>query len=129
MATDTMDRNQVRNFDCEGVVTQYHFVKLNASYKVEECDSEGEVPFGIALQTGADEGRIDVFAGPGFCKIAAGDATTLNAFLQVDGDGEAIDAATTGHINAAIGLQAATAADTIIECYFFGPGYLTEVGD
>jgi hypothetical protein len=129
MATDTRFSPTIRNFSCEGTVTQYHFVKLNASYKVEECDSEGEAVFGIALETGSDEGRIDVFAGPGFCKVAAGNSTTVNGYLQCDSDGEAIDSATTGHDNVAIGLEAAGAADQIIECYFFGPGYLTEVGD
>lgn len=119
----------IKNFECSGAITQYHFVKLSAAYTVEECDAEGEVPDGIALKTGTDGGRIDVQIGPGPCKIAAGDVVTLNGFLQVDSDGEAIDAATTGHYIVAKAYQASTAADEIIECYFFGPGYLTQVGD
>jgi hypothetical protein len=117
------------NYDCEGSITQYHFVKMNAANKVEECDSEGEAPDGIALEAGTDEGRIDVFTGPGPCKVAAGDVVTLNGFIQVDSDGEAIDAATTGHYIVGKALQASTAADEIIEIDFFGRGYLTQVGD
>jgi len=119
----------IKNFTCSGAITQYHFVKMSAAYTVEECDSEGEVPDGIALETGTDGGRIDVRVTPGPCKIAAGDVVTLNGFLQVDSDGEAIDAATTGHYIVGKAYQASTAADEIIEINWFGPAYLSQVGD
>lgn len=131
MATSTINPAYIKEFYAEGTINQYHAVKLNSTneYKVEECDTEGEVPDGIALETVTDEQRVSVFLGPGPCKAQVGATTTANGFLQVDDDGEFIDAATTGHYIVAKGYQAGSAADSIIEIYFYGPAYLSQVGD
>ena len=131
MAIDSkFDRGVIRTFTAEGTIAQYHFVKLNAAYKVEECDAEGEAVLGICIDAGVtDEKRCDIFLGPGLCQIQVGAIVTLNGFLQCDADGEAIDAATTGHYNVGIALQASTQADEKIEMWFNGPSFLTEVGD
>lgn len=131
MAVDSkFDSGVIRTFTAEGTIAQYHFVKLNAAYKVEECDAEGEAVLGICIDAGVtDEKRCDIFLGPGLCQIQVGAIVTLNAFLQTDTDGEAIDSATTGHFQVGIALQASTAADEWIEMWFNGPSFLTEVGD
>lgn len=129
MAVDSkFDSGIIREFYAEDAIAQYHFVKLNAEYKVEECDTAGEDVFGIALEKVTDEQRIAVFVGPGFCKIQAGAGTTVNTNLQTDADGEAIDAST-GDVYVGMGMQAAGAADEIIEMYFYGPTHLDKEGD
>lgn len=130
MAIDSkFDNGVIRSFYAEGTIAQYHFVKLNAEYKVEECDTAGEDVFGICIDYGVtDETRCDIFVGPGFCKIQAGAATTVNTNLQTDADGEAIDAST-GDVYVGMGMQAAGAADELIEMYFYGPTHLDKQGD
>ena len=128
MAVDSkFDSGVIRTFTAEGTIAQYHYVKLNAAYKVEECDAEGEKVFGICLNAGVtDEKRCDIFVGPGFCKIQVGAIVTLNGYLECDADGEAIDSATQNHYQTGVAMQASTAADDIIEQWFPGPSFLTQ---
>lgn len=130
MATHTTDTSKIRNYYAEGTISQYRFVKMNSTneYKVEECDTAGEDVDGISQEAVTDEQRIDVFKGPGSCKIEAGDATTANANLQTDASGRAIDAST-GDVYVAKGLEAADAAGDIIECEFYGTTHLDKQGD
>jgi len=132
MATDSKyDDGTIRAFTASGTIAQYHGFKLVAgsAWTAEECDTAGEDCFGICLDYGVTDGdRFDGFIGPGFCKGQAGAQTTVNTNLQVDADGEFIDAST-GDVYVAMGMQAATAADDLIEMYFYGPTHLDKQGD
>ena len=132
MAIDSkFDNGVIRNSEASGTIAQYHYVKLTSGKEgiVEECDTAGEDVWGICIDYGITDGtRCDIFVGPGFCKIQAGAATTVNTNLQTDADGEAIDAST-GDVYVGMGMQAAGAADEIIEMYFYGPTHLDKQGD
>jgi len=128
MAIDSkFDSGVIRAYDAITTIHQYHYVILSATptaNTVTEGGSAGEAVFGIALETVAGTSaapkRLDVFVGPGFCKVQAGAATTLHATLQSDADGEAIDAVTSDYITG-YGMEAAGAVDEIIETWFAGP--------
>jgi hypothetical protein len=121
------DSGVIRNYTAITTIHQYHYVVLNATptaNTVTEGSSEGGAVFGIALETvvGTTNApkQVDVFVGPGFCKVQAGAIVTLHAVLQSDADGECIDAGSGDYITG-YSVQASTAADDFIETWFCGP--------
>jgi len=131
MAVDSKyDDGTIRAFIASGTIAQNHYVKLTAGSEgvVEECDSEGEAVWGVNLDYGVTDGkRCDIFVGPGYCQVQAGVATTVNTNQMTDADGETMDIGGDDY-SAGMGMQAASAANALIEVFLYGPSHLDQVG-
>jgi len=131
MAVDSKyDDGTIRTFIASGSIAQNHYVKLVAGSEgvVEECDAEGEAVWGVCLDYGITDGdRVEVFVGPGYCIVQAGAQTTVNTNQMTDADGETIDIGGDDY-SVGMGMQAASAANALIEVFLYGPSHLDQVG-
>jgi hypothetical protein len=104
-----------KGFEAAGAISRFHFVKLNTSEQVSQCDAQGEASIGVCQDTitsdDATNGRVAAVRLFGISRVISGDTfSAVMTPVTVGADGRA-EPATTGDRVVGYNLQTSVDGD------------------